>query len=195
MRRWKLGALMMTLCLLLSGCGKGGDDLETQAAQAQAVYQAMTGCTAQAEITADYGERVYSYTVQLQGTAEAGSLTVTAPELLAGAGTAWEAGKRSLQYEDLTLDTGDLSPDGLSPADAVPLVLRAAAEGDIAELAQETLDDTPCLRLDCADPAADGEKSEVCLWLAQDGFSLVRAEVRWAGRTVVTLEFTDVQLT
>ncbi|MCC8129078.1 MAG: hypothetical protein LIO51_03960 [Clostridiales bacterium] len=85
--RHKRGALMiLPIVLLLSGCGWMGQSTEAKTEELRAVYQAMTGFQASAEITADYGDRAYQYTVTLSGNASAGTMTVTAPESIAGTG-------------------------------------------------------------------------------------------------------------
>ena len=59
------------MILLLSACtgGAEGNEAEELALQIRGEYLAAGGCTATAEITADYGQRVYTYTmdVSLEG--------------------------------------------------------------------------------------------------------------------------------
>ena len=70
MRMKRLCAPMMTLCLLLAACGggSGGRGDEELALDIRAEYLGMAACAATAEITADYGQRVYEFTLDLQYT-------------------------------------------------------------------------------------------------------------------------------
>ena len=80
-------------------------------------------------LTADYGDKVYEYKLKYEGTADDGLLTVTEPENIAGLSAhLWEDGI-TLKYDDVSLETGALSPDGLSPLDAVPAMLSAWTAG------------------------------------------------------------------
>ena len=61
--RKRLCALMMILVLPLSACGgkDGGGEAEKALAEIRGKYLEMTGCSGHAELTADYGQRVYAY--------------------------------------------------------------------------------------------------------------------------------------
>ena len=86
MRRLGVCALMMSLCLLAAcGGGRGGEDADQLALDLRGRYLALSGCTARLELTADYGERVYEYGLDLSYQREGDTtLTVTAPEGAAG---------------------------------------------------------------------------------------------------------------
>ena len=78
---------MIILCLLLSACGGGelGDRSEQLALDIRGDYLAMTACTATAEMTADYGQRVYEYSMEISWQREGETvLSITAPENIAG---------------------------------------------------------------------------------------------------------------
>ena len=64
----KFLSLLLTLCLLLAACGggSGGRGDEELALDIRAEYLGMATCAATAEITADYGQRVYVFTLELQ---------------------------------------------------------------------------------------------------------------------------------
>lgn len=188
------GVLMtMALALLLTGCGRGQGNPADQAAAIQACYGQLTAMQAQAQVTADYGDRAYQYTVQCQGNAQSGSLTVLEPDSIAGAGTRWEDGKTCLDYEELTLETGQLSPDGLSPADALPVILQTCANGALLESGwADWGQEEPCLYLLLQNP--NQEESTVALWADPETCALCQAEVRWEEQTVIRFAFTDFQL-
>ena len=121
---------MIILCLLLSACGGGelGDRSEQLALDIRGDYLAMTACTATAEMTADYGQRVYEYSMEGETV-----LSITAPENIAGIQARIQNGETALEYDGVRLETGPLNEQGLSPVDALPVLLAAAREGFIAE--------------------------------------------------------------
>lgn len=139
MKTWRRSLLLLTVtsALLLTGCTGGGSSTKGKLEAAQSVYRTMSGCTAQAEITADYGQRVYGYTVDLTVKGGSGVMTVKEPENLAGTVLTWSDGETQLAFDGAELDTGTLSDSGLSPADAMPTILTACQGGEIVDCCME----------------------------------------------------------
>lgn len=193
MRRCRVCAQMMSLCLLLTACGAGvGSAAEEAALQIRAEYLAMETCTASMEITADYGQRVYVYSVDMTWAREGETrLTVTAPENVAGVSARIAEGSTWLEYDGAAIDTGPLSPDGLSPVDAAAALLAAAREGFMAECVAETLGETAAVRVSCRDaevPAGSGVETD--LWFDAQTHALLRGEIAVDGFTVIQCVFT-----
>ena len=111
---------------MLSACGEGRESAGLDA-RFRRYYAALSSFTARAQVTADYGERVYQYELAMSGDLTQGSLEVLSPENIAGAGFSWAEGGGSMSYEGVSLETGALSEDGLSPADAMPMILETLA--------------------------------------------------------------------
>lgn len=190
--RLEKGVLMtLSLVLLLSGCGFGEAKPDQEALKLRETYQNLASFQAQAEVTADYGDRAYQYTVQCSGNAEAGSLTVIAPESIAGAGTAWSEGETALDYEGIRLETGQLSPDGLSPADALPAILSACASGAVTESGW-TEGEQRSLYLLLQN--SDVRESQIAVWADPETWALRQAEIRWEEQRVISFMFTDFTL-
>ncbi|MBC5738217.1 hypothetical protein H8S62_14485 [Lawsonibacter sp. NSJ-52] len=191
---------MIILCLLLASCGQGGQGggskAEQLALEIRTEYIGMTACTASMDVTADYGERVYRYGMGLTWEKDAQTvLTLTSPEDVAGVTVRIEAGETALEFDGARIETGALSPDGLSPVDSVPALLDWVKEGFIAECAEETLGEVQTLRVCYRDPdAAAGTGTEASVWFDTATHGLVRGEVSVDGATVIQCAFTDFQM-
>ena len=195
MRKRAVCAPMMTLCLLLAACGggNGAGNTDELALDIRSDYIAMQGCTAKLEITADYGQRVYDYTLAL--TYEKGgdtTLTVEAPEEVAGITARVSGDKASLEYDGVSLETGPLDTSGLSPVGCAPYLMRCAAEGFIAESGLETVGETEALRCTYRDPdAVPGTGSESSLWFDTAPQAPIQGEILSDGVQIIRCTFSE----
>ena len=189
--------LTMTLCLTLTCCGgEGGSQAEQLALDIRGEYLAMEGCTASMEVTADYGQRVYEYSMDLSWQREGESvLTLTAPENVAGVTARLAEGETALDYDGVRVETGPLDTTGLSPVSAVPVLLDYAQSGYIAACGMETVEEREVLRVDCRDPeGTPGTGRECVLRFDPDSHALLRGELSQDGYTVIQCEFSDFRL-
>ena len=140
------------MILLLSACtgGAEGNEAEELALQIRGEYLAMSSCAGQAAITADYGQRVYQYELAVAVDGEETTLTLSAPDTVAGITARVTGQDGQLEYDGLSVETGPLDPEGLSPVSAVPALLEGARSGYIVSCALE--EDGALLRMDCGDP-------------------------------------------
>ena len=191
MRKGRLCVPMIVLCLLLAACGGegGGSEAEELALVIRGEYLAMTGCTAHMEVTADYGQRVYGYSVDIKGDLKSGTMTVNEPENIAGTVLTWTDGETELEYDGAVLDTGALSQSGLSPADAMPAVLNACRNGTVVDCCSDTLEEQNVLYATLDAGNQDG--CQVACWFQPESYALARAEVLQDGQVVITLNFTE----
>ncbi|MCD7844110.1 MAG: hypothetical protein LUG17_05760 [Clostridiales bacterium] len=183
----------VVFCLLslpLSGCG-GASGPEDAVREMRTLYQSAESVSGVADITADYGQRVYTYTAAVEGTVSTGTLTVQAPENIAGTVIQWAEDATSLTYEETTLETGALSDSGLSPADAIPAVLASCRAGALVECACE--EDGGVLYAELENP--EDESVTVSCWFDAENYVLQRAELSEDGTTVLTLVFSDFGIT
>ena len=189
-----LCALMIPL-LLLAGCGgeRGGDEAEQLALEIRAEYLSMAGCTARLNVTADYGDRVFECVLDLDHTAgEETVLTVAEPELLKGVAARFRTGSTLLEFDGASLETGALTPEGLSPLECVPFLLREIQEGFISQWGLETLGETECVRFTTSDPNRKmGEGTEAALWFDRENYALKQGEITVEGVSVLRCAVTD----
>lgn len=192
-RKWCC-ALMIPL-LLLAGCGggRGGDEAEQLALEVRAEYLSMAGCTARLSVTADYGDRVFDCVLALDHTAGEGTaLTVVEPELLQGVTARFRKGSTLLEFDGTSLETGALTPEGLSPLECVPLLLKEIQEGFISQWGMEVLGETECVRFTTSDPTGKvGQGTEVSLWFDKEGYRWLQGEITVDGVSVLRCIVTD----
>ncbi len=184
---------MMTLLLSACAGGAGGSEAEELALQIRGEYLAMGSCAGQAAITADYGQRVYQYELAVAVDGEEITLTLSAPDTVAGI-TARVAGEDGqLEYDGLSVETGPLDPEGLSPVSAVPALLEGARSGYILSCSLE--EEGALLRVDCGDPeGTPGSGREVSLWFDASTHALSRGEISVDGFRAILCEFTDFSM-
>ena len=165
-------AIAAILAVALCSCTESQEENQL-ALQLREDFLSMTGCSGQMKVTADYGQRIYSYAVTFSSNEERGmTLVLTAPEEVAGITATIEHGQTNLVYDGVRLETGPLNEDGLSPLDALPALITAVQSG--------------CYR----DPEqTSGEGTETILWFCKDRKTLLRGELLSNGSTVIRCEF------
>lgn len=194
MRKLMSCVLMMTL--LLSGCNAGGSGEESPdnlAAQIRGEYLSLSAWTATVSVTADYGQRVYDFVLDVSWEKDGETvLTVVEPELIAGITARLKEDGAYLEYDGASLSTGPLTGEGMTPLEAVPFLMEQLTSGYMARCDYETWDEQQVLRADCRDPEGEeGTGSECALYFDPDTHDLLRAELSYDGAVVLTAEFTD----
>ena len=179
------------MLLLLTGCGGGQENENGAEAQAVAIrgeYMAMTSYSLQAQVNADYGQRVYDFTLSVTWDGEETTVAIREPEMLAGVTARITGEEGTLEYEDLSLETGFLDEDGLSPLSALPALMEAARSQYIDRC---TLTDG-MLEVHCANPEQKpGTGREVTLWFDSQTHALTAGEISQDGRRVIACEVTE----
>ena len=201
--RKRFGLLLIPL-LLLAGCRSGDGALpgggdrkpEEEARQVRTEYLAAKGCSGTVEVTADYGLRVYEFTLDFTWRREGEStLTVTAPEELAGLTARIAEGEARLEFDGVSLGTGDLTGEGLTPMELLPSLMEYTDEGYMAECVFEQLGEREALRVLFRDPeAAAGTGAECIAWFERSTHTLLRCELSWDGELVLSGDFSDFTL-
>ena len=182
---------MMTR-LLLSGCG-GGNEVEDLALAIRDELTAAQVLTAQASVTADYGQRVYGFELTMEAGPEETILTLTAPETVAGITARLRGEENTLEYDGLSVETGPLDEDGLTPVSALPALLEAAEGGYLTACTLE--EDGSVLRVDCGDPeGTPGTGVETTLWFDAASHALTRGEITVDGFRAISCEFSDLTI-
>ena len=183
---------MMILVLPLAACGGGGNEADEALLQVRRQYLEMTACSGHMDLTADYGERVYTYGMDFAWAKEGETLlTLTAPENVAGTTARIFKGETALEYDGVMMETGPLDSRGLSPVDVLPALLTYAREGYAAECTLEGEDPACRLHVVFRDPEKEpGQGIECELWFQPDTGALLRGELSEEGYTVIYSDVT-----
>lgn len=179
------------MLLLLTGCGGGQEGktgAEALAVEIRGEYMAMTGYSLQAQVNADYGQRVYDFTLSVTNDGEETAVVIREPEMLAGVTARIHGEEGTLEYDDLSLETGFLDGESLSPVSALPMLMEAARTEYIDRC---TLADG-VLEVHCADPEEKpGAGQEVTLWFDAQTHALTGGEISQDGRRVIACQITE----
>ena len=152
--------LILPLCLLLlcGGCGKKSG----AAADIQAQYGRIHTAQMEAEVTFHTPQENRSFTLQCAFTPESSTVTVTAPETVAGVSATVSGGELTIAYDGAVLSAGSVGRFG--PVNALPCLLRAIGSGYLLEEGRETLEDADCYRL-TLDATAGDTPLKCTVWL------------------------------
>lgn len=183
-RVFLLAALMVLLC----GCAGGDRELERAMAYRSALLKAE-GCRFSAEVTADYGDILHSFSMDCRTDANGNlSFSVTAPETIAGITGAVSQEGGTLRFDDEALHFELMAQEQLSPVSAPWIFMKTLRSGYLTsastegELLRLTIDDSyeeDALRLD--------------IWLKEEDMP-VRAEILYDGKRILTMDVKDFVL-
>ena len=176
----------MLLCL--SGCANADGELERGMALRSKLLSSE-GCSFQTEITADYGDKRYSFSMDCQADQEGNlAFAVTQPETIAGiTGTiSDEGGKLTFDGEALCFEL--LTDDELSPVSAPWIFLKTLRSGYLKTAGMEE----NLLRL-TIDDSFDEDALQLDIWLDERD-TPIRAEILYDNRRILSLSVTDFEI-
>ncbi|SMC45582.1 hypothetical protein [Papillibacter cinnamivorans] len=184
----------MMILLFASGCTGGSPGEKTR--QVRETYTGAEGFVMTAKVTADYGERVYEYTLRYTYVKDGdGQIEVLEPELIAGIQAVVREDGLELIYDGASLETGRLSGDGLTPMDALPAMVRAWKEWAATEEGAETLGKTKTLRITFETESSDGDPIVHSAWFDEESYIPLQAETSVEDFTVIRCEVTEFEFT
>lgn len=193
MRKLLLCVPMIAL-LLLPACsgGSGVNKAEELSLTIRGEYLEAASWTADVTVTADYGQRVYQYQLTAAASKDETVLTLSEPETVAGITARLTEKDSLLEYDGMSVETGPLDENGLTPVSAVPALMDAARSGYVIACSLEDGESGALLRMDCGDPEGQpGTGVETTLWFDADTHALVRGEISLDGFRAVLCEFSN----
>lgn len=178
------------LMLLLAACGGEEPD---PVAELQRQYAVVESATMEADIICHYDDEVREYTLLCAYTPDKSTVTVLAPENLAGISASVENGMLTLSYADLSLDAGTYSAASLSPVAALPKLMEAAGWGYPAEQSSETVGERECIRLGC--DLSDDPGTLYTTWFDGETLLPLRSEIVSDGVLVFEIVWSRFEVT
>lgn len=146
-------------------------------------------CSFNAEITADYGDEVYTFGVYCEGNSKGDlGFEVTSPETISGIRgiTANDTGK--LTFDDTALEFPLLADDQVTPVSGPYLLLKTLQGGYVRSAGEED----GLLRV-TVDDSYDEDALQLDIWLDEHDLP-VRAEILYDGRRILTMVVRDFQI-
>ena len=176
----KVVGVLLIVCLL-SGCVDADRELK-QGMALRTKLLAARECGFDVDITADYGDKVYTFSMTCLGDPEGNiSFAVTQPETIAGiTGNVSEEGG-TLTFDDTALCFELMADDQLSPVSAPWIFLKTLRSGYLTSACMEE----DLLRLSI-DDSFDDDALHLDIWVETD--TPVRAEILYDNRRILTLE-------
>lgn len=179
---------LLFLAVLLTGCGRNGEELD-RAMGLRAKLLAAQSVRFDAVITADYGDKLYTFalgcTADSQGDLQ---FTVLEPETIAGiTGTlSKNSGKLTFAGEALAFD---MMAEGLvSPVSGPWVLMKTLRGGYLTSCGMED----GLLRVTIDDSYAD-DALHLEVWLSGEDVP-VRGEIYWQGRRILSLEVKNFEI-
>ncbi|MBE6925475.1 MAG: hypothetical protein E7461_01400 [Ruminococcaceae bacterium] len=171
--------------MFLVGCGNAEQDLDVALKFRQKLLNG-NGCQFTGEITADYGNVIYQFSMDCQGDKQGNlSFVVTAPDSISGiTGAVMDMGGH-LTFEGTALAFAPIADGQVTPVTAPWLFLKTLRSGYIVASAKENggtylqIDDSyheRALHLD--------------IWLDANGMP-IRGEILWDGKRVLSISVKD----
>ena len=179
---------VIILVLLLCGCGNNDSEMGFILSFRQRLLGG-NGCTFTAEITADYGDEMYQFTVQCQGDKQGNlTFTVTKPDSISGiTGSITDLGG-SFTFDGTALAFPPIADGYITPVTAPWIFLKTLRSGYIASCAKT--DKMLYLQID----DSYSEKAlHLDIWFDESGVP-VRAEILWEGRRILSLIVRDFMI-
>lgn len=170
---------LLLAVVLLCGCGREEAGVGLSLRE---TLLAAQGCSFDAVVTADYGDKTYEFSMACIGDAQGNiHFTVTAPETIAGiAGSISTAGGR-LTFDDQMLAFPLLADGEVSPVSAPWLFLHTLRGGYIRSGCR--VDGGSRLTVD---DSYEADALQLEVWL--NGQELpVAAEIQWQGRRILSM--------
>ena len=177
--------------LLLGGCGGRSQSEKAAFLKLRSMWLEKGSVTLRSEVRADYGERVYDFTLRYEGGGESGVLSVEKPLELEGVEAELSEKGVTLRYDGVLLDTGAILGN-LSPLEAFPLLVRTWQKGFVTDCWRESWNGESCLAVQFDLTEAGETEERLCLsrFRPSDGTPL-DAEFLAAGRTVLYCRFME----
>lgn len=179
--RVKLSALLLCVSVFLFGC-KSSNDCMDKAVAFRNKLLGSSGCSFQAEITADYGEKVYQFSMACTADKE-GNVTfeVTEPVSISGICGKITSQGGAITFDDQILAFQSLADGQITPVNAPWLLIKTLRSGYIRSCTDS--DDGFEISIDDS-----YEENALRLVISFEDDVPDECEIFWKGRRVLTVD-------
>lgn len=184
----KKAAAMMLAAILLTGCTGKNKEME-QAIQLRARLLAAKSCTFEAEICADYGDRLHTFSLECAAD-EKGSVqfSVSKPASISGITGIMDAESGKLTYGDTVLYFPLLADGQLSPVSAPWVLIKTLRSGFITSAGK----DGKLSRISIDDSYAE-DALHLDIWLDETELP-IRADIAFKDRRILSVDVKNFRL-
>ena len=181
--------LMILLCL--ASCSRR--ETMDEAGEIADFYAELTQANMQVTLSADFGDRVSVFVLKYTFFEDAAStVEILEPEEVRGVKAVIEAGQSKLEYDGLILETGPLPGTGLTPMDALPVMLNTWRSGYVFSVGSEKLDGEACLHV-VYKATVSGVEIQQDAWFDASTYKPIKAETAADGVRVIDCVFDTVK--
>ena len=179
-RLWTLWILTVFLC----GCNSETAELDRVIALRERILQ--NSCSFTTQITADYGDELYTFSVGCTAGAD-GEVTfiVIAPESISGIAGTLRGDSGFLTFDEQILAFPLLADGEVSPVSAPWLLIKTLRNGYISSAGK----DGENLQVVMND-SYEEDALQVDIWLNEEDIPIC-ADIMWQGRRVLSMEIKD----
>lgn len=179
--------ILLVVTMLFGGCSfKGGSTMEEALAFRSKVLSAG-GCSFLGEVTADYGDEVYTFALSCDIDADGNlSFTVTAPDTISGITGTVSGDTGSLTFDDKILAFDPMAEGQISPVAAAHTAVQSWRTGYIATCGRENGQ----LVLS-VETSFEQEPLVVDTWIHEEKGVPLFSEICYNGRKLLSVAFTD----
>lgn len=184
----KKAAAAAVLAVFLAACSATRNEVDRGMALRTKILEGET-CSFRADITADYGDKLFTFGMTCQGDSE-GNLTfqVTEPESIAGITGAVENGTGKLTFDEMAVTFPLLADGQVIPVSAPWILLKTLRGGYLTAAGMEG----DMLRLSIDDSYRE-DALHLDIWL-DDRDIPVRGEILYGGRKILSLDVTEFEI-
>lgn len=180
-RIWSVAIIVLLLC----GCSPQNTAYE-RAITLRSRLQSSAGCAFEANINADYGEKIYTFTLDCISDSYGNiQFVVTSPESIAGISGEISHNGGTLTFDNQSLAFELLADGCASPVSAPWLLMRALLGGYISSCAVN--EDGLVMQID---DSYEEDPLKLEVWTDQELYPN-RADILWQGRRILAVEIED----
>jgi len=177
----KKRAVWFLLLLLLTGCSGPPEEMETGLELRSKLLQA-SGCSFDAEITADYGDKIHTFTMRCDADQKGDiAFTVLQPDSISGIGGKLTGEGGRLIFDETALHFELLADQQLSPISAPWIFLKTLRSGYVASACMEN----ETVRLS-VDDSFEEDPLRLDIWLNSENLP-EHADILHDGRRILSV--------